>query len=88
MDATLREITGLVKEENQYARSKGKYFVYSLMSYAILAITCVRMVLHVLDRKAQTIIKLSHKRGNKHQLGKNISYCESIITQNIHTYHV
>jgi len=73
MDATLREITELVKEENQYARSKGKYFVYSLVSYAILAITCVRLVLHVVDRKAQTITKLSHKRDNKLQLGKNFS---------------
>jgi len=32
MDATLREITGLVKEVNLYARSKGTYFEFPLMT--------------------------------------------------------
>ena len=32
MDATLREITGLVKEVNPDARSKGTYFDFSLVT--------------------------------------------------------
>jgi len=32
MDATLREITGLVKEVNSDARSKGIYFDFSLVT--------------------------------------------------------